>query len=83
MLESVVVAAKEVSNAMATSRTIGGAAIDHLQMVNASDISSLLPGGKTVNPDLMKDNVFSLRDGGIRVSAPTAGISLRRPNGWN
>lgn len=40
-LESVVVTAKEASNAMATSRTIGGNAIDHLQMVNASDISAL------------------------------------------
>ena len=57
-LESVVVTAKEAPNAMATSRTIGGNAIDHLQMVNASDISSLLPGGKTINPDLTKDNVF-------------------------
>ncbi len=63
-LESVVVTAKEVPNAMSTSRTIGGNAINHLQMVNASDISSLLPGGKTVNPDLMQDNMFSLRDGG-------------------
>ena len=35
-LESVVVTAKEAPNAMATSRTIGGNAIDHLQMVNAS-----------------------------------------------
>ena len=34
-LESVVVTAKEAPNAMATSRTIGGNAIDHLQMVNA------------------------------------------------
>ena len=42
-LESVVVTAKEAPNAMATSRTIGGNAIDHLQMVNASDISALLP----------------------------------------
>lgn len=63
-LESVVVTAKEAPNAMSTSRTIGGNAIDHLQMVNASDITSLMPGGKTVNPDLLSDNVFSLRDGG-------------------
>ena len=58
-LESVVVTAKEAPNAMATSRTIGGNAIDHLQMVNASDISSLLPGGKTINPDLTKTMSFA------------------------
>lgn len=70
-LESVVVTAKEAPNAMATSRRIDGKAIDHLQMVNVSDISTLLPGGKTVNPDLMQDNAFSLRSGGS-----TAGNAL-------
>lgn len=63
-IDEVVVTAKENDNAMATSRTIEGSAIDHLQMMNASDVSQLLPGGKTINPDLTQDNVFSLRDGG-------------------
>lgn len=75
-LESVVVTAKEAPNAMATSRTIGGNAIDHLQMVNASDISALLPGGKTVNPDLMKDNVFSLRSGGSTAGNAAFGTAV-------
>lgn len=75
-LESVVVTAKEAPNAMATSRTIGGNAIDHLQMVNASDISSLLPGGKTVNPDLMSDNVFSLRSGGSTAGNAAFGTAV-------
>lgn len=75
-LESVVVTAKEAPNAMATSRSIGGSAIDHLQMVNASDISSLLPGGKTVNPDLMTDNVFSLRDGGSSAGNASFGTAV-------
>ena len=75
-LESVVVTAKEAPNAMATSRTIGGNAIDHLQMVNASDISALLPGGKTVNPDLMKDNVFSLRSGGSAAGNAAFGTAV-------
>ena len=70
------VTAKEVPNAMATSRTIGGNAIDHLQMVNASDISALLPGGKTVNPDLMKDNVFSLRSGGSTAGNAAFGTAV-------
>ncbi|WP_295939409.1 TonB-dependent receptor [uncultured Alistipes sp.] len=73
-LESVVVTAKEKTNAMSTSRTIGGNAINHLQMVNASDISSLLPGGKTVNPNLLDDNFFSLRSGDPKMgTAPKMG----------
>lgn len=75
-LESVVVTAKEAPNAMATSRTIGGNAIDHLQMVNASDISSLLPGGKTINPDLTQDNVFSLRSGGSTAGNAAFGTAV-------
>lgn len=75
-LESVVVTAKEAPNAMATSRTIGGNAIDHLQMVNASDISALLPGGKTVNPNLMDDNVFSLRSGGSAAGNAAFGTAV-------
>ena len=65
-LEDVVVTAKEAPNSMSTSREIGSHAIDHLQMVNAADISSLLPGGKTVNPDLLSDKqpYFMLRSSG-------------------
>lgn len=66
-VEEVVVTASEESGAMTTSRTIGSNALDHLQVLNASDILSLLPGGKTVNPDLMNDQAFSLRDGGSTV----------------
>lgn len=75
-LESVVVTAKESTNAMSTSRTIDGNAIDHLQMVNASDISSLLPGGKTVNPNLMDNNAFSLRDGGSNAGNAAFGTAV-------
>lgn len=75
-LESVVVTARESTNAMATSRTIEGAAIDHLQMVNVSDISTLLPGGKTINPDLMENNVFSLRDGGSTAGNASFGTAV-------
>lgn len=63
-IKEVVITAKENPNSMSTSRTISKTALDHLQVVNVSDISSLLPGGKTVNPDLMRDNVFSIRGGG-------------------
>lgn len=75
-LESVVVTAKESSDAMATTRTIGSNAIDHLQMVNASDIASLLPGGKTVNPDLTTDAPFSLRGGGSDAGNASFGTAV-------
>lgn len=65
-LAEVVVTAKESDNALSTTRTIGSNALDHLQMMSASDIATLLPGGKTVNPDLLSDeNSFSLRSGGL------------------
>lgn len=75
-LERVVVTAREAPNAMSTSRTIGSNAIDHLQMVNVSDVSTLLPGGKTVNPDLMKDNLFSLRGGGSTAGNASFGTAV-------
>ena len=75
-LESVVVTAKEAPNAMSTSRTIDGNAIDHLQMVNVSDLATLLPGGKTVNPDLMTDTPFSLRSGGSTVGNASFGTAV-------
>lgn len=76
-LESVVVTARESSDAMATTRTIGSNALDHLQMVNASDIASLLPGGKTVNPDLTAaDTPFSLRGGGSDAGNASFGTAV-------
>ena len=75
-LDDVVVTARESSSALSTSRTIGSNALDHLQMVNASDISSLLPGGKTVNPDLTVDTPLTLRDGGTTVGNAAFGTAI-------
>ncbi len=75
-LEGVVVTAKERTDAMSTSRTIGSQALDHLQMVDVADISSLLPGGKTVNPNLMNENPFSLRDGGSSAGNAAFGTAV-------
>ncbi|MDD3108292.1 MAG: TonB-dependent receptor, partial [Alistipes sp.] len=36
----------------------------------------LLPGGKTVNPNLMKDNPFSLRDGGVSQGNASFGTAV-------
>ena len=62
-LESAVVTAQENANSAATSRTIDKTALEHVQVMNVSDISSLLPGGATVNPSLTSDQQISLRAG--------------------
>ncbi|MCR5071263.1 MAG: carboxypeptidase-like regulatory domain-containing protein, partial [Bacteroidales bacterium] len=46
-LESAVVTAQENGNSATTTRTIDRMALDHVQLMNVSDISSLLPGGAT------------------------------------
>lgn len=62
-LESAVVTAQENGNSATTSRTIDKTALEHVQVMNVSDISSLLPGGATVNPSLTSDQQISLRAG--------------------
>ncbi len=63
-LEGVVVTAEKSKDNINTTQKIGRNALDHLQMSNMADISALLPGGKTINPDLTTNNVLSLRSGG-------------------
>ena len=63
-LDDVVVTAQAPKNELNTTLTIGNNALEHLQVSNVSDISALLPGGKTKVPDLTTNNIFSLRDGG-------------------
>ena len=72
-LKEVVVTAQKGSDAVGTSHTLGRDALNHLQMSSMSDMASLLPGGKTVNPDLTSSNSFSLRSGGS--SAANAAFS--------
>lgn len=60
-LESAVVTAQENSNSATTSRLIDRTALDHVQVMNVSDISSLLPGGSTTNPLLTSDQQFNIR----------------------
>jgi len=62
-LKEVVVTA-ERTDGTGTSHTVGRDALNHLQMSNLSDMSALLPGGKTVNPDLTKASEFLIRSGG-------------------
>ena len=63
-LESVVVTAQDNSNSATTSRTIDKTALDHIQLMNVADASSLLPGGVTnKDPSLLNNQVFSIRSG--------------------
>ena len=63
-LKEVVVTETLSKDNINTTRRISRTALDHLQLSGVSDISALLPGGKTVNPDLTSESAFSLRSGG-------------------
>lgn len=62
-LEEVVVTAETSADNLNTTQTIGRTALDHLQMNSMGGIAALLPGGKTLNPDLTTSTVLSLRSG--------------------
>lgn len=61
---------------MNTSLKFGANALNHLQMSNVTDISALLPGGKTVNPDLTSENAVSIRSGGLAIGNAAFGTAL-------
>ena len=63
-LDEAVVTAKENANSATTSRTIDKTALEHVQMMNVSDISSLLPGGATQSNALTSEKHFDIRAGG-------------------
>ena len=63
-LEGVTVTASYPKDGTGTTHNIGRDALNHLQLSNMSDMLALLPGGKTVNPDLTEENTFAIRSGG-------------------
>ena len=67
-LENAVVTARQNENSATTSRTIDKTALEHVQLMNVSDISSLLPGGATSNNDLTSGKQFDIRAGGATES---------------
>lgn len=75
-LDDVVVTAQAPKNELNTRLIIGNNALEHLQVSNISDISALLPGGKTKVPDLTNNNVFSLRDGGSTAGNAAFGTAV-------
>ena len=62
-LDEVTVTARRKQDEATTSYTIDRTTLDQQQILNIADISTLLPGGKTVNPSLMNDTRLSLRSG--------------------
>lgn len=64
-LDEVVVTAQKAKDGLGTTHSLGRDALNHLQLSNMTDVAALLPGGKTVNPDLTSENAFSIRDGGL------------------
>ena len=74
-LDEVLVTAKRTDD-LNTSHSLGRDALNHLQLTNPTDIMSLLPGGKTVNPDLTSQNAFSLREGGSSTGNAAFGTAV-------
>ena len=62
-LSEVTVVAKRKQDEATTSYTIDRQTLDNQQILNISDIATMLPGGKTVNASLMNDNRIALRSG--------------------
>ena len=75
-LKEVVVTAEKSKDNLNTTSKINRNALDHLQLANMADISALLPGGKTINPDLTTDNVMSLRTGGSSAGNAAFGTAV-------
>ena len=75
-LDEVVVTAQKAKDGLSTSHSLGRDALNHLQLSNMTDVASLLPGGKTVNPDLTVENTFSLREGGSNLGNSAFGTAV-------
>lgn len=74
-LDEVVVTAQRTDD-LNTSHSLGRDALNHLQISNMTDVKALLPGGKTINPDLTVENTFSLREGGVSVGNASFGTAV-------
>ena len=75
-LDGVTVVAKRKQDEATTSYSINRQALDNQQILNVGDISTLLPGGKTVNPTLMNDNRLALRSGSLEKGNASFGTAI-------
>ncbi|MBR4212362.1 MAG: TonB-dependent receptor [Bacteroidales bacterium] len=75
-LEGAVVTAQESSSAATTSRTIDKTALEHVQLMNVSSISGLMPGGATANPSLTSEQQFNIRASGAEEGNASFGTAV-------
>ena len=75
-LDSAVVTAQEDANSATTARTIDKTALEHVQLMNVSDISSLLPGGTTKDPSLTSDQQIAIRAGSGESGSASFGTAI-------
>lgn len=75
-LSEVTVVARRKQDEATTSYTIDRQTLDNQQILNISDIATLLPGGKTVNPSLMNDNRLALRSGSLEKGNASFGTAI-------
>ncbi len=75
-LDEVTVTAKRKDNEGTTSYTIDRTALDNQQILNVGDVSTLLPGGKTINSTLMSDNRMALRSGSQEKGSASFGTAI-------
>ena len=75
-LDEVTVTARRKQDEATTSYTIDRKALDQQQLLNVANISTLLPGGKTVNPTLMSDQRMALRSGTSEMGNASFGTAV-------
>ena len=75
-LEEVEVTAKRNTNDATTSYMIDRMTLDNQQIMNVGEISTLLPGGKTVNSTLINDDRMSLRSDGSEKGNASFGTAI-------
>lgn len=75
-IDEVVVTARRKAEETGSAFVIERHALDHLQVNDVADVAALLPGGKTVNPDLTSDRRLSLRDGGQSIGNAAFGTAV-------
>lgn len=75
-LDEVTVTARRRTDEATTSYTIDRAALDQQQILNVGNVTTLLPGGKTVNPTLMDDSRIALRSGNLEGGNASFGTAI-------
>jgi len=75
-LDDVIVVAERKDGESSTSYSINKMALDHQQIVNLSSVLSLLPGGKTVNDNLVSDNRVALRSESLEKGNASFGTAI-------